>query len=268
MLVKRLLVIDTLGPILLFIIIIGGLPFFLLVLAVLCIAAWEYWRMFKQGGYSPSFRVLLIGTILLGYSGSHFSLVSSEFIISASILGAMTVHVFGYEHGQDKSGVDFGITLGGILYFGWLGSFLIRLRDLPNGEFWMFLALPAAWFADTGAYLIGRKFGKHRFSPRTSPKKTWEGYIAGVVSAAVLTPLLALLWNLRVPEITWLIGLIFGLAIGILSPIGDLGESVFKRQFGLKDSSNLLPGHGGMMDRIDTWLWAAIIGYYLALWLV
>jgi phosphatidate cytidylyltransferase len=115
--------------------------------------------------------------------------------------------------------------------------------------------------------VIGKRFGKHQLSPRVSPKKTWEGYLGGILFAMILTPLLAAGWHLRAPAVTPLDGLIIGAVISVFAPLGDLGESMLKRQFGLKDSSNLLPGHGGAMDRIDTWLWAAAIGYYLVLWL-
>jgi len=128
---------------------------------------------------------------------------------------------------------------------------------------WTLLVLPSFWLADSGAYLIGRRFGKHRLAPRVSPGKTWEGYFGGILFGAVGAVLLALLWQLKVAEITPLKGLIIGLALAVLTPLGDLGESLFKRQFGVKDSGNVLPGHGGIMDRIDSWLWAAVIGYYL-----
>jgi phosphatidate cytidylyltransferase len=103
-------------------------------------------------------------------------------------------------------------------------------------------------------------------SPRSSPKKSWEGYIGGVIGGTLFAVLLASLWHLRAPAVTPLKGLILGLVITSISPLGDLGESMLKRGFGVKDTSRLLPGHGGIMDRIDSWLWAATIGYYLILY--
>jgi phosphatidate cytidylyltransferase len=89
--------------------------------------------------------------------------------------------------------------------------------------------------------------------------------VGGILFSMLFTALIAALWHLRAPAITPLAGLIIGAVMSILCPIGDLGESMLKRQFGLKDSSNLLPGHGGIFDRIDSWLWAGVIGYYLVL---
>ena len=176
-----------------------------------------------------------------------------------------------YERGREEAGTDFAITLSGVLYIGWLGAYLVSVRSLPEGMWWVLLVLPAIWFADAGAYFIGRAFGRHKLSPRLSPKKTWEGYIGGVVVAPIGTALLAVLWaSLAGPgsAITPLDGAILGLVLGVVAPLGDLGESMIKRQFGVKDLGKILPGHGGAFDRIDLWLWAAAIGYYIIIWLL
>lgn len=263
MLVKRLLVVNILIPAFVLFVVLGGWLYSVLILSSLVWAAWEYWRIFREGGYSPSLAVLIAGVTALALGRAVWSLQYSDIILSASVLTGMTAHVLGYERGKPRAAVDFGITLGGILYLGWLGSYLVSLRNLPNGMWWTLLVLPSVWLADSGAYLIGRRFGKHRLAPRVSPGKTWEGYFGGILFGAVGAVLLALLWQLKVAEITPLKGLIIGLALAVLTPLGDLGESLFKRQFGVKDSGNVLPGHGGIMDRIDSWLWAAVIGYYL-----
>ena len=87
------------------------------------------------------------------------------------------------------------------------------------------LALPAAWLADSGAYLIGSRFGKRKFSPRISPRKTWEGYLGGIVFGTLSTIGITLIWSLRMPELTWVHGLIMGLVMSVITPLGDLGES-------------------------------------------
>ena len=156
-----------------------------------------------------------------------------------------------------------------MLYFGWIGGYLISIRELPEGMWWVLLALPSVWLADSGAYFIGRAIGKHRLSPRLSPKKTWEGYFGGVLVGVLGTAGLAYLWGFWTgPEsaITPLSGAILGLVLGVITTLGDLGESMFKRQAGVKDSGNLLPGHGGAFDRIDSWLWAGVLGYYVIVW--
>ena len=134
----------------------------------------------------------------------------------------------------------------------------------------MLFVLPVIWAADTGAYFIGVRFGRHRLSPRLSPKKSWEGYLAGVVSGTLVGALLAWACWLAFASSAWLPvwkGALLGFILAALSALGDLGESMIKRQVGVKDSGNMLPGHGGVFDRIDSWLWGVVIGYYLVVFL-
>lgn len=263
MLKERLIVVIILIPLGVSLIAFGGWIFGLAITAMLATAAWEYWRLFKNGGYSPS-RILLIGGVtLLALTRIIFGLQYSDIFLSLIILINLGWFVFAFEKGGEKSAVDFGITLAGTLYLGWLGSYLITMRVLPDGTYWLMLAISAVAFADGGAYMIGRHFGRHKLSKRVSPQKSWEGYFGGVISSALATSLIGALWHTRVAAISWQDALILALVISILCPLGDLAESLFKRQFCVKDSGNLLPGHGGMMDRIDTWIWAAVIGYYL-----
>ncbi len=265
MLVKRLLVLIFLIPICAGFIALGGWFFTIFMAAVLAIASLEWANAFNQGEFQPSRLVLTGGVVLLvlarQISIPHFT----EGILTACIFTTITVHLYQYEHGRDLSATDFVITLGGLVYLGWLGGTFIALRNLPDGFWWMLLALPAVWFSDLGAFLIGRKWGKHKLSRRASPNKSWEGYFGGILFATVLTTLFAGLWHLRAPEITVLHGFVLGLIISLITPLGDLGESMIKRQFNLKDSSNLLPGHGGILDRIDSWLWAVPLAYYVLL---
>jgi phosphatidate cytidylyltransferase len=136
---------------------------------------------------------------------------------------------------------------------------------------WLLLVLPCVWLADSGAYFIGRSFGRHKLSPRLSPKKTWEGYIGGIFVGTLGAVGLVYLWNIWAGpgfSITPLQGALLGFLLSAITTLGDLGESMIKRQSAVKDSSNLLPGHGGVFDRIDSWLWAAPIGYYFIIWIV
>jgi phosphatidate cytidylyltransferase len=135
---------------------------------------------------------------------------------------------------------------------------------------WLKLVLPLVWAADTGGYSIGSAYGKHKMAPRLSPKKSWEGYFAGIFTSVLVGAFFAYAFSLMPtgPQplhglINPLQGALLGLAIGALAPLGDLGESMLKRQSGMKDSSNIFPGHGGFLDRIDSWIWGAAIGYFL-----
>lgn len=263
MLVERLLVVIVIVPVVAFLIVAGGWAYALSVALVLAIAAWEFWRMVTQGGFQPSAVLLIGGVALMALLRYQFEFTGSQFGASLLILLTLAHCTRSYELSRNQPASDFAITLAGIFYIGWLGSYLISLRNLPNGEWWALTALPAVWIADGGAYFVGRRFGKHKLSPRVSPKKTWEGYLGGVAVAVISCTLLGGAWQLLVPAITPLKGALIGLVVSVLAPVGDLGESMLKRQFSLKDTSNLLPGHGGVMDRIDSTLWASVIGYYL-----
>ena len=245
---------------------IGG-PFYFLVAAIfLGIAAWEYVDMAHAGGFRAS-RPLVVGGVFAIIAARAFFPAESIVIFTFSILLAMTLHLIDYERGRDNATLDFWASVGGLVYMGWVGAYLVDLRTLPNGGWWSMLVLPIVWLADTGAYSIGVRYGAHKMTPRLSPKKTWEGFWAGAISGALTGSFFAFTYStwgpLHLP--VWE-GALFGFMIGLLTPLGDLGESMFKRQAGMKDSGNLFPGHGGVFDRIDSWLWAAVLGYYFILW--
>lgn len=263
MLLERSLVALIMIPVAGVVIAIGGWLFTLVVAGLLVVAAWEYWRMTRQAGFAPDALVLFGGIILLTVLRFITNFSGSQVALSALILTAMAAHTLHYEKGGEQPATNFALTVAGLVYVGWLGGYLVSIRLLDDGAWWMLTALPAAWLADTGAYFFGIRFGKHRLSPRVSPRKSWEGYLAGIPVAVLGCAGLAALWHIGVPAITPEKGALLGLVIGVLSPLGDLGESMIKRQFGAKDSSNILPGHGGFLDRIDSTLWAGVIGYYL-----
>lgn len=270
MLVSRLLVTIVLLPIGLLAINSGGWFYFALVAVLLTLAAWEYARLFRQGGFQPSILLVPLGALALIAGRFWDGFLSAGWILSLFILVSMTYHLITFERGRDGAGTDFAITVSGILYLGWIGAYLISLRDIPEGKWWVLVVLTGVWLADSGAYFVGRRFGRRKLSPRLSPKKTWEGYLAGVVTGTLGAALFALVWRLGAgPEsaITFERAALIGFILSAVTPLGDLGESMIKRQVGAKDSSHLIPGHGGFFDRVDSWLWAGVIGYYLVLWL-
>ncbi len=267
MLRERLIVVIVMLPVLVAVMVLGGYVYAAVIALALGLAAWEFWRMFTKGGHSPSAVVMIGGTVILSVR-SLLTFVDFEFLLSILVLIAMTVHLIEYERGKNSAAIGFCITLAGMLYWGFIGGYLIQLRELPQGLWWLLVVLPTAWATDLGGYIAGHLFGKHRFTERLSPKKTWEGYVGGVLLGVLAAGLFALLWHPRAEEITLVKGLILGAAISLLIPLGDLGASMFKRVFNFKDSSNLIPGHGGIIDRIDTWVWAAFIGYHLIQFLI
>ncbi len=275
MLRQRILVTIFLLPLGMAAIYFGGWYYFAIIALLLLLAAWEYCQLFRAGGYQPGgalivggvFAILLVRSLNL-FGGAAWA-QDVSWLIALLTLTSMSYHLIQFERGRDEAATDFAISIAGILYIGLLGSHLLLLRELPEGVWWVLLTLPAVWFADSGAYFYGRAYGRRKFSPRLSPKKTWEGYIAGIVVGVLGTAAFAALWQIPAgPEtaITPLRGAILGLIISIITPLGDLGESMIKRQVGVKDSSNLIPGHGGAFDRIDSWLWAGVIGFYCIVW--
>lgn len=270
MLRQRLIVALILLPLGMLAIFLGGWYFTALIAVFLGLAAWEYAHLFRAGGWQPATLLVVGGVLLLLIGRALNGFDSAPWLLSLLTLLSMTWHLVAYERGRDQSATDLAITLGGILYIGWIGGYFVSLRSLPDGQWWVLIALPAVWLADSGAYFIGRAFGRHKLSPRLSPKKTWEGYLGGIAAGVILTALFAALWQqLAGPDVgvTPLRGALMGLVMGLFPTLGDLGESMIKRQVGMKDSSSLLPGHGGFFDRIDSWLWAAVLGYYLITWL-
>jgi phosphatidate cytidylyltransferase len=269
MLRQRVLVTAVLLPLGLTLIYFGGTAFMLFIALILGLAAWEYAKLFIVGGFQPSGLLVVIGTVAIALGRGINGFESLHWILGIFVLGSMLYHMIAYERGREQAGTDFAITLSGTLYVGLIGAYLISLRDIPNGMWWFMIALPSIWAADSGAYFYGRKFGRRKLSPRLSPKKTLEGYIAGVISGPIIGMAFAYLASSQaapVAGITPLRGAVLGLVLAVIAPLGDLGESMIKRQFGVKDSSKLLPGHGGAFDRIDSWIWGAIISYYLITW--
>jgi len=248
-------------------IIYGGVFYFLLIGIVLAGSAWEYNRMFRAIRYEPN-EIVTIGGVL-GIATARFFFKDAAIpLLALFVLLAMAVHIIAYERGRDLAALDFAVSVAGMVYLGWLGSYLLDLRQLSQGSWWLMIVLPIVWGGDTGAYSIGAVYGKHKMTPRLSPKKSWEGYFAGLFTSVIVGAFFSYAFSSLSPQplgglITPLQGGFLGLVIGALAPLGDLGESMFKRQGGLKDSSNVFPGHGGFFDRIDSWIWGAALGYFV-----
>jgi phosphatidate cytidylyltransferase len=171
-----------------------------------------------------------------------------------------------YESGQIGESVYNWLGLWGGLLLGWIGSYFFLLRDQgPDGWQWIALAMVSNWTADSGAFLVGsylagKVIGRHQLSPRLSPKKTVEGFVGSVLAGVGAAAIMASLLHLPLA-----LALLIGLAIALVSPIGDLGISLLKRRAGVKDSGKLFPGHGGALDRLDSLIWSIAITYYLLL---
>jgi len=256
MLRQRLAVSLLLIPPALWIIGSGGWLYLAGVALLLGTAAAEYGLLFRRGGLRPAIGLLVGGAVLLAAGRQLFDVQLQGLILAVLLLAAMAWHELDFERGAPQSGTDFAVTVSGMLYLGWIGGYLV--------------ALPTVWLADSGAYFVGRAVGRRKLSPRLSPNKTWEGYLAGVVTGALAGAGLALVWQVGAGPASRLspqLGAMLGAALGAITPLGDLGVSMFKRQMQVKDSGSLLTGHGGALDRLDSWVWAGVLSYYLVSWM-
>ncbi len=267
MLRERLIVSFTVLPVVLVMIVLGGYFYLVTVLLAFGLAAWEYSRLFRNAALRPALPLVVVGVLLLAAAGLFPAFNPHGIMVAVPVLAALIWHLLDFECGATTSAIDFCVTVAGIFYLGGLGGIFVALRQIPQGLWWLLAGVLGVNLADGAAYFVGRRWGKHKMAPRLSPNKTWEGYAGGVVAGVIGVGLFGLILQVLgvsgASSLTWLIGTFLGLLISVLAPLGDLGESMLKRQFGFKDSSNLLPGHGGFMDRIDSTLWAAVIGYYL-----
>jgi phosphatidate cytidylyltransferase len=269
MLIRRAIVSLTLLPLGLLVIYLGGWPLWVVIGVFTAAAGWEYVQLMKAGGLRPAGVMIPGGALLLLAGRAYDGFASAPALVSLLILLAMAHHLFAFERGRQEAAADFGISLAGMLYIGWLGAYLYSVRMLPEGQWWLLIVLPSVWLADSGAYVVGTRLGRTLLSPRLSPHKTWEGYLGGIAFATLGSAGLAALYGLwagPATAVTPLRAALLGLVIAAASLLGDLGESMIKRLSGAKDSGNFLPGHGGAFDRIDSWLWAGVVGYYLIVW--
>lgn len=266
MLRDRLVVALLLLPVALWLVAIGGLPFWALVSVFLILAGIEYGQLFEHVGLRPSSWLVVAGILAITAMRAWAGFDHVGILLLLITQGALLWYLIQYERGASRSGSEFAVTLGAILYVGWLGAYLISLRALPDGTWWFLIVMPAIWLGDSLAFSIGRRFGRHRMTPRLSPRKTWEGYLGSVLGGALGGGGLALVWQIAAQPASGLrplSGLLIGGLVGALAPLGDLAISMIKREAGVKDSGTLLPGHGGALDRIDSWIVAASVGYYL-----
>ncbi len=241
---------------------IGGPVFAVGAGAVGIIAGWEFVRMMRAGGYSPSYVIPLAIIPLLVLDSYAGSLRLLSLIVSLALLGALALQLF--RHTEHPT-ADWAMAVAGGLYIGWGMGHVVALRELADGIYLIWLTLLCTWASDTFAYFAGRAFGgrlvERKLWPRHSPKKTWEGLFGGIAGSLVVAALFA-----AFSPIGWGGAMLAGAIIPIAGLFGDLGISQMKRDVGVKDSSNLFPGHGGFLDRIDSLLFISVVVYYLIVW--
>jgi phosphatidate cytidylyltransferase len=234
-----------------------------LLFLIIALALHEFYRMALpvqrrlESSLSVAAGVLFSGGLAYA-SSTHFLLLS----IVLPCLFLCLVYLFRFQNMQTVSR-DLAISLFGLLYVPLLLTHAVLLRFLPSGRDWIFLVLFVVMASDSLAYFVGRKWGKHRLYEAVSPKKSIEGSLGGLVGG-VLGAIFCKLWFFA--ELSMVDVLLLGLGVGAFSQLGDLVESLLKRSFGVKDSGALIPGHGGILDRLDSLLFAFPVTYYYAVW--
>jgi len=198
---------------------------------------------------------LAVSTLVLARQHLPLSLTELLAVATLALTAAMLLSPGPFERRLK----DLAITAFGVLYVGFMLSTVVSTRALPAGEWFVLFIAIITWAADTGAYYAGTLWGKHLLAPSVSPKKTIEG-VGGGLALAVGAALLACAWF--VPQLSLFDALILGLLLTVAGLLGDLWESAIKRRVGVKDSGSILPGHGGMLDRLDSLLFTAPTFYY------
>jgi phosphatidate cytidylyltransferase len=258
-LLKRVLSTVVLLPIFLAIVMAGPIWLFGATLVLIGAAGqWEFTGMFERSGFQPRRVLGLVGGALVTAS---FALPVSGRVIFTAVLLSVLVLALPRPRGAPISWEPFAITVFGICYVNWLLGFGFWLRDLPAGKAWVLLLIWVTWLGETAAYLVGSAIGRHPLAPVISPKKTIEGAIAQFV-VSILAAVAARLWFFA--GLSGSAAVMVGALLGVVGQLGDLVESALKRSVQTKDTGQLIPGHGGILDRIDSLLFNTPVLFFCA----
>ncbi|MFC2021955.1 phosphatidate cytidylyltransferase [Chloroflexota bacterium] len=251
------------------------LPWFTVLVAIWgLLAVLEFYSLVTASKVPPLTYFGLIWTLLFILSRNsdllsilepyfNLNLLTPLLLTSAVLLSLIWLLLRAHK---EEAFTSWAWTIAGILYMGCLLSYLVALRGLDDGRNWVFFALFTTFASDTAAFFTGRALGRHYLAPHISPGKTWEGAIGGILGAIIVSLFFVLSTPLSL-HLNWGQAVLLGLLVSIFGQLGDLVESLFKRNMGVKDSGKLLPGHGGFLDRIDSVVFAGIVVYYCAIWI-
>jgi phosphatidate cytidylyltransferase len=262
-------------PIVLVFVWFGGWIAFAATVLVVLLGTFELHSMMVRSGYRPLLIISLGLSILFLVAAMlpEQRLLLLEIGLSGSVL--LSFPWLFLRQKLDGALVDWALTLAFSLYLGWSMSFFLLLRGndpgtipgphgawifLPRGTWWLLMVLLGVWGFDAAAFFTGHYLGRHKLAPRISPAKTWEGACGGLV-LSIAAGLLLTVGPLGVP---WYLAILLGILLGVAAVLGDLAESLIKRQTHVKDSGQIMPGHGGMLDRIDSLLFAVVVVYVFA----
>lgn len=267
--ITRIITGIILGFTVLFSMMAGGSALFVLALLVIFLATKEYVLILQNKGFYPSFKLMLISELFLAFLAycNHFDMLAMALTICS-----ISTFMWVLFKGKQPYIANAATTILGFIYGGLFPLYLILIRDIGSnptysyllksssdgvGKGYIILIFFAVLFTDTGCYYFGSKFGKHKLAPVISPNKTIEGSIGGTLSAMFISLVIG-----HFIHLAWYHCVIVGALIAALAQIGDLCESMLKRDAGVKDSGNILPGHGGFLDRTDSYVFTLPVLYY------
>jgi phosphatidate cytidylyltransferase len=267
-------------PFILFVVWLGEPFVSITVMVAAVLALYELYGIFQAGGYAPRRQSGYLSVVLFVLAAVFGAQTKTDW--GGSALAVSIMVSLGWEvmrHDRDQQLLNWSLTLSGAAYVGWTLAHFVLLRDLAYplvgglfsllrfdaGAAWVLIVFAITMASDTSAYFVGKQFGRHRLAPYVSPNKSVEGALGAVVAAMIAGALAVIMLGLPIGAGG---GMLLGLIGSIAGQIGDLAESLIKRQVGVKDSGNLIPGHGGLLDRIDSLLFTAPVVYYLAVLLV
>ncbi|OGS27516.1 MAG: hypothetical protein A2297_00795 [Elusimicrobia bacterium RIFOXYB2_FULL_48_7] len=273
MILPRLLTAVIGIPLILLSIYFGGVPFFLLVVVITIFSLQEYFYIIdrtghdlqKPTGYIFGLLVLLAvyfnGSRILAPAQSQLTSITFTLALFVFFLYEIIRVSFSKKLETNGSITRIGLTLFGVFIISWPFSYILLIRDInPCGDKYSFFLFLLIWIADTGAYAVGKKFGRLKLAEKISPKKTIEGAIGGIFTGVIFA---IIMWKiLPLKELGLAEVVIVSFFVIVIAFVSDLSESLLKRDVGLKDSDALLPGHGGMLDRFDSFIFAAPFFYY------
>ncbi len=249
----------------------GGLPFAVVVGVFSVVGAMEFYKGVRKIGMRPVEWAGLLAVVMFVVSMRTYERTTIGAIFPA-VLTLCLILSFLHELFRTRRAplLNVGVTVFGAIYVGWLISHLVVLRGMTGdvtvagftttkGACLVTYALLCTWACDTGAYFIGKFYGRKKLAPMLSPNKTVEGSVAGIVSSVLVSVIIATI--IRLPQAH---ALALGAIFGILSQLGDLSESAIKRELSIKDFGNIIPGHGGVLDRVDSLLFTGPVVYYYA----
>ena len=243
-------------------------PWFSLLIAAAALAGtYEFYHMANFDRREPLIYLGLLWALALVLSPHYMSPDVLPIVITATMLISLIWLL--RRPSKERAFHNWAWTIVGALYVGWMLSYWLNLRGLEDGRNWVYLAMLTTFANDTGAFFIGRARGKHKLAPAISAAKTREGAIGGLMCAILGAMVIATALNLISPFTFryWQI-ILLGFLVGLFAQLGDLVESSLKRNMGVKESGNLLPGHGGMLDRFDSLIFVGAVVYYYVIWVV